>query len=220
MKINVIITGATGMVGKGVLLECLESPEVDSVLAIVRSSTGLKHARLKELIPVDFYNLSGLKSNLKGFQACFFCLGVSALGLNEEQYTKITYQLTLHFARTLLEFNPGMVFNYVSGTGTDSTEKGRSMWARVKGKTENDLMKLPFKDSFMFRPGFIQPTKGLKNTYTMYKILTPIIPLLRKLFPKYVTTLKEIGLAMINVTISGSAKKVLECKDIIRLAKK
>lgn len=220
MKIKAIITGATGMVGEGVLHECLNHPEVESVLVVNRRPCGVKHEKLNEIIHKDFSDLSNIEDQLVGYKACYFCAGVSSVGKKEEEYKHITYDLTVSFAKTLLKINSQMTFCYVSGAGTDSTEKGKIMWARVKGKTENDLLTLDFKDAYMFRAGFIQPTKGLKNTYKMYKILSPIIPALRKLFPKYVTTLKEIGLAMINVTHFGSEKKILECIDIIEMAKK
>ena len=219
MKINAIITGTTGMVGEGVLYECLLHPDVESVLVINRTPCGIKHEKLKEIIHKDFLDLSSIEDQLKGYNACYFCAGISSMGKSEEQYKRITYDLTLNFANTLLRSNPDMTFCYVSGVGTDSTEKGRSMWARVKGKTENDLMKLQFKAAYMFRPGYIQPTKGLKNAYNAYKIFVPFYPILKKLFPKYVTTLREIGLAMINVTLYGSDKKILECRDIVKLSK-
>lgn len=223
MKIKAIITGATGMVGEGVLHECLNHPDVESVLVINRKPCGVTHRKLKEIIHKDFLDMSYIEGQLTGYNACYFCAGVSSVGKKEDEYKRLTYDLTINFAETLIRVNGErsgtMTFCYVSGLGTDSTEKGKIMWARVKGKTENDLMKLPFKDSFAFRPGFIQPIKGLKNTYKTYKILSPVIPILRKLFPKYVTTLKEIGMAMINVTRSGSEKKILECEDIICLAK-
>jgi uncharacterized protein YbjT (DUF2867 family) len=218
MKIKAVITGATGMVGEGVLHECLMYPDVESVLVINRKPCGVKHEKLKEIIHKDFFDLSSIENQLGGYNACYFCAGVSSMGKSEELYKRITYDLTLNFATTLLMSNPDMTFCYVSGVGTDSTEKGRIMWARVKGKTENDLLKLPFKTAFMFRPGFIKPTKGLKNAYKVYKFFTPFYPVFRKLFPKYVVTLKEIGLAMINVTLFGSDKKVLECRDIVKLS--
>jgi uncharacterized protein YbjT (DUF2867 family) len=216
MKINTIITGATGMVGEGVLHECLLHSEVESVLVINRRPCSVKHDKLKEIIHEDFLNLSSVEDQLKGYNACYFCAGVSSIGKKEDEYRRITYDLTMNFAKTLLKLNPDMTFCYVSGSGTDSTEKGRIMWARVKGKTENDLMKLPFKDACMFRPGYIQPTKGLKNSYRIYKVLAPIYPFIKLIFSNYATTLREIGLAMINVTLYSSEKKLLECKDIIR----
>ncbi|MBT8380070.1 MAG: epimerase [Ignavibacteria bacterium] len=216
MKIKAIITGATGMVGEGVLHECLLHPDVEYVLVINRKPCGVKHKKLKEIIHKDFFVLSSIEDQLIGYNACYFCAGVSSLGKKEDEYKRITYDLTMNFANTLVKLIPEMTFCYVSGVGTDSTEKGRSMWARVKGKTENDLMKLPFKDAYMFRPGYIQPTKGLKNTYKAYKIFVPLYPLIKSLFSKYATTLMEIGLAMINVTLYGSDKKVLECRDIVK----
>jgi uncharacterized protein YbjT (DUF2867 family) len=187
---------------------------------INRKPCGVKHEKLIEIINKDFLDLSLIEDRLVGYDACYFCAGVSSVGKKEDEYKRITYDLTLNFAKTLLKLNPGMTFCYVSGVGTDSTEKGRSMWARVKGKTENDLLKLPFKSAFMFRPGYIQPIKGLKNTYKMYKVLAPFYPIIKLLLSKYATTLKELGLAMINVTLYGSDKKILECKDIVKLSKK
>jgi len=220
MKIKAILTGATGMVGEGVLHECLLHPNVESVLVINRKPCGVKHEKLKEIIHKDFFNLSSIEEQLKGYNSCYFCAGVSSVGKKEDEYRSITYDLTLNFANTLVKLNPEMTFCYVSGVGTDSTEKGRSMWARIKGKTENDLLKLPFKAAYMFRPGYIQPTKGLKNTYKAYKIFTPFYPLIKLLFSKFATTLNEIGLAMINVTLYGSEKKVLECRDIGQQSKR
>jgi hypothetical protein len=216
MKIKAIITGTTGMVGEGVLHECLLHPDVESVLVINRKSCGVEHPKLKEVIHKDFSDLSSIEDQLSGYNACYYCAGVSSVGKKEDEYKRITYDLTLSFAKTLIKLNPEMTFCYISGVGTDSTESGRSTWARVKGKTENDLIKLGFKAAYVFRPGYIQPTKGLKNTYKMYKILAPIYPLIKLLFSKYATTLKEIGLAMINVTLYDSEKKVLECKDIVQ----
>ncbi len=218
MKIKTIITGSTGMVGEGVLHECLKHADVESVLVINRNSCGVKHNKLKEIIHKDFFDLSAIENQLSRYNACFFCAGVSSVGKNETEYKRITYDLTLNFAKTLQRLNSGMVFTYVSGVGTDSTEKGKSMWARVKGKTENDLLKMPFKAAYMFRPGYIQPTKGLANTYKIYKVLASLYPVLEKLFPKYVVTLEEVGLAMINVALNGSEKKILECADIRKLA--
>ncbi len=220
MDSNTIILGATGMVGEGVLHECLQHPDVESVLVINRKPCGVKHEKLKEIIHKDFFDLFSIEDQLEGYNACYFCAGVSSVGKKEDEYKRITYDLTIQVAKTLLKLNPDMTFCYISGVGTDSTEKGRSMWARVKGKTENDLLKLPFKAAYMFRPGYIQPTKGLKNTYNMYKVAAPFYPLWKTFFPKYVTTLGEIGLAMINVTLYGSSKKILECRDIVQQSKK
>jgi uncharacterized protein YbjT (DUF2867 family) len=220
MKIKAIITGATGMVGEGVLHECLLHPDVESVLVINRKPCGVKHEKLKEIIHKDFLELSSIENQLKGYNACYFCAGVSSVGKKEDEYKRITYDLTLNFAKTLLKVNNSMTFCYVSGVGTDSTEKGRSIWARVKGKTENDLLNLSFKAAYMFRPGYIQPTKGLRNTYKMYKVLAPFYPIIKLLLSKYATTLKELGLAMINVALYGSDKKILECREIVNLSKK
>ncbi len=220
MKINTIILGATGMVGEGVLHECLKHPQVKSVLVINRRPCGIEHEKLTEIIHQDFQDFSLIENQLVGYNACYFCMGVSSLGMKEDKYRRITYDLTIQVAETLVKLNPPMTFCYVSGVGTDNTEKGRTMWARVKGKTENDLLKLPFKAAYMFRPGYIQPTKGLKNSYTIYKVLSPFYPLWKILFPKYVCTLEEVGLAMITVVLSGSDLKVLECKDIRFLGQK
>ncbi len=220
MKIRAIITGATGMVGEGVLHECLLHPEVESVLSISRRTCGMRHAKLKEVLHQDFSDLSGLEQELTGYNAGFFCMGVSSVGMSEEKYRHLTYDLTMALARTLSKVNPGMTICYVSGMGTDSSEKGRVMWARVKGKTENDLMQLPFRSAYMFRPGFIRPTKGLTNTHAFYRVLGPLFPLAKALFPGAVLTLKEIGLAMINSMGSGPEKRILEVADIEALARK
>jgi uncharacterized protein YbjT (DUF2867 family) len=221
MKIKAIITGSTGMVGKGVLLECLESPEVESVLVLNRRPVRLKHERLKELIHADFLDLSAIRKDLEGYNACFFCLGVSSAGMPEEKYRTITYDLTLNFARTVLELNPGMDFVYVSGEGTDSNEKSRMAWARIKGKTENDLLAMPFRSVYMFRPGFIQPMKGIKSRTRLYRILyiifTPLYYLLKP-FPKLVTNTEKVGRAMIRVVRDGYEKRVLGNSDINRLS--
>ena len=219
MKIKVIITGATGMVGEGVLHECLIHPEVESVLVVNRKPCGVQHNKLKEIIHKDFFDLSRIEEQLAGYNACYFCAGVSSVGKKEDEYKRITYNLTMNFANTLLKQNPEMTFCYVSGVGTDSTEKGRSMWGRIKGKTENDLIKLPFKAAYMFRPGYIQPIKGLKNSYKAYKILAPFYPVWNIFFPKYVITLEELGLAMINVVVKGYENNILECQDIRVIAK-
>jgi uncharacterized protein YbjT (DUF2867 family) len=220
MKLNVIITGATGMVGKGVLLECLDSPEVDSILIINRSPVDIKHPKLKEIIHKDFFDLSAIRDHLKGYTSCFFCLGVSSAGMSEEDYRRMTYDLTLGFARELLSLNPDMTFCYISGAGTDSTEKGRMMWARVKGKTENDLLSLGFKSAYMFRPGFIQPLKGIRSKtplyHAIYVLLGVFYPLLKKL-PKYVTNTVTLGRAMIRVGAGGYDRRVLESIDINKL---
>jgi len=217
MKLKVIITGSTGMVGKGVLLECLDSPEVEHVLVVNRSSVGITHPKLKEIIHKDFFDWSAIRDQLNGYTACYFCLGVSSVGMNEVDYRRMTYELTLGFAREVLALNHEMTFCYVSGAGTDSTENGRLMWARVKGKTENDLLALGFKDAYMFRPGFIQPMRGIKSKTAMYQgiynIISPFYGLLRRL-PKYVTNTVTLGKAMIGVALKEYERKVLESMDI------
>jgi hypothetical protein len=219
MRIKAVITGTTGMVGEGVLKECLIHPDIENVLVINRNSCGVIHPKLSEIIHNDFLDLSQISEKLKGFNACFFCLGISSVGIKEDDYFRITYTLTMHMAEILLQNNPDMTFCYISGAATDSTENGRLNWARVKGKTENDLMKLPFKKVFAFRPGFLLPSKGSKNIHGYYIIFRFLYPVFRLLLPKYVSTLKELGLAMINSVIKGYEKPVLEVKDIIELAK-
>lgn len=218
-KIRAIITGATGMVGEGVLHECLLHPAVEAVLVINRKPCGVVHPKLREIIHQDFFHMDVLADELKGYNACFFCLGVSSVGMKEEAYYHMTHTLTLHLAGILAHASPDLCFCYVSGAGTDSSEKGRSMWARVKGKTENDLMKLPFKQVVTFRPGFIRPTKGLKYANPLYKYINWLYPIGRALYPGGFCTLKEIGLAMIHVAQTGPGRKVLEGKDIIAMAK-
>ncbi|AOP33783.1 epimerase [Leptospira tipperaryensis] len=220
MKIKAIITGATGMVGEGVLHECLEDKNVESVLVIHRKPGGFTHPKLKEIVLNDFFDLSSIEPQLKGYNACFFCLGISSIGLNEEQYHKISHDLTLHFAKTLQKQSPEATFCYVSGAGTDSSEKGKVMWARVKGKTENDLLQIGFKAAFNFRPGYMHPTPGLKNTLPYYKYFTWAYPALRRFFPKQVTTLAELGKAMLAVAQKGYGKNTIEVPDIVVLAKR
>lgn len=219
MKINAIIFGATGMVGEGVLHVTLNHPDVQSVLVIGRKTCDVKHPKLKELLHNDFFNFSTIEEHLKGFNACFLCLGVSSVGMNEKDYRRITYDLTMQAATTLSRLNPDMTFCYVSGAGTDSTEKSRSMWARVKGKTENDLMKLPFKAVYLFRPGYIKPIKGLRHAFAISKAAGLLYPVWKILFPKYVCTLEDLGLAMIHASGRGYPKHVLENPDISGLAK-
>lgn len=212
---KVIITGATGMVGEGVLLECLDNYAVKKVLMINRKASTIKHPKLKELIVLDFMQLSRYTEILQGYDACFYCAGVSSVGMNEIKYTYVTYDTTLAFARTLSEINPNMVFNFVTGSHTDTSENGKVMWARVKGKTENDLMKLPFRGQYNFRPGFMKPFKEQKNVKTIFKIIIPLFPLL---FPKKSLTLKDVGQAMINTVKEGYSKQILEIEDIKVLA--
>lgn len=220
MKIKAIITGTTGMVGEGVLNECLAHPDVEKILVINRKSCGVTHPKLTEIIHSDFFNLEPVAGQLRDYNACFFCLGVSSVGLNEKDYYSLTYTLTMNFADLLARQNPGMTFCYISGAGTDSTEKGRMSWARVKGKTENDLMKLPFKKVYACRPGFMLPAKGAKNVPGFYAVFRFLYPALQPLFPKFVSTLSEVGLAMINSVIYGYEKPVLEVSDLILLSKR
>ncbi len=217
--IRVIITGTTGMVGEGVLHMCLNNPAVDAVLIINRKASGITHPKLKEVIHSDFYDLSPIESQLTGYNACFFCLGISSVGIGKEDYYKVTYTLTMHVAETLSRLNEGMTFTYVSGAGTDSTEQGRSNWARVKGKTENDLMKLPFAHCYAFRPGFIKPIPGLKRTHSFYKYINWLFPVGRAITPGNFCTMQELGLAMIHVVQRGYNTSVIEGRDIIALAR-
>jgi len=216
---KVIVTGVTGMVGEGVMHICLGDDRISEVLVLTRKSVGITHPKLKEVVHPDFYNLAPVEDKLKGYDACFFCLGVSSVGMKEPDYFKVTHTLTLHVATTLVKYNTGMTFIYVSGAGTDSTEKGRSMWARVKGKTENDLMKLPFKNVFAFRPGFIKPIPGLKHTHSFYKYILWMFPIGRALYTKGFCTMQELALAMIRCAEKGYEKKVVEGGDIIVLGK-
>jgi uncharacterized protein YbjT (DUF2867 family) len=218
MKIKIIIFGATGMVGEGVLHEALKHPDVESILVIGRRSCNVKHEKLKELLHKDFFDYSTIREHLRGFNACFFCLGVSSVGMNEQDYSRITYDLTMQAATTLTKLNPEMTFCYVSGTGTDSTEQGKMMWARVKGRTENHLTRLPFKAVYLFRPGLMKPTKGQKNVKPLFKVLGSLYPLWKVLSPKNVCTLEEVGIAMIQAVRIGYAKQILENKDIAQLA--
>jgi uncharacterized protein YbjT (DUF2867 family) len=217
-KVRAIVTGATGMVGEGVLHECLKSERVEKVLVVGRRSCGVTHSKLTEIILTDFFDLSAVENDFKGWNACFFCLGVSSVGLPEAEYKRLTYDLTMNFAETLVKNNSGMTFCYVSGSGTDSTEKGRLAWARVKGKTENDLMKLPFKRVFAFRIGILKPEKEFKNTLKLYKYFGWLYPLVRAVSNRYATTLSEVGAAMINAAAKGGEKQVLEVEDIIKLS--
>ena len=216
--IRAIITGTTGMVGEGVMHECLQHPDVEAVLIINRKPSGYTHPKLKEIVHADFFDLSAIADQLSGYNACYFCLGISSIGISKEDYTKTTYTLTMHVAQTLAGLNEGMSFCYISGAGTDSKEKGTG-WASVKGKTENDLMKLPFKQVFAFRPGFIKPIKGLTKTHKFYKYILWVFPIGRALYPSGFCTLQELALAMIKVVKDGYPEKVLEGKDIIALAK-
>ncbi|MCX6223837.1 MAG: epimerase [Bacteroidia bacterium] len=218
-NLKVIITGSTGMVGEGVLLECLDNPNVESILVINRKTCGVTHPKLTEVLHPDFFDISPLTELITGYDACFFCLGVSSVGMKEPEYFRLTYTLTMNFAAMLAGLNPGMTFCYVSGAGTDSTEKGRMMWGRIKGKTENDLMKLPFKQAFNFRLAFPIPTKGMKHIHAWFSYMGWLMPVLRILFPNMICSLQDLGRAMINSAINGYPKGVLEVKDIKQLAR-
>jgi hypothetical protein len=218
-KIRAIITGSTGMVGEGVLHVCLQQSEVEAILVINRKPCGITHSKLKEIIHTDFYNISAIENQLAGYNACFFCLGISSIGMKEPEYFKVTYTLTMHVAETLSRLNRDMTFCYISGAGTDSTEKGRSMWARVKGKTENDLMKLPFKAVYAVRPGFIRAIKGLEHTNPYYKYIGWLFPIGRSLYTKGFCTMEELALTMIYLAQHGYTKKVVEGNDVISLAR-
>ena len=215
---KVILFGATGMVGQGVLRECLLDAGVESVLAVGRSPTGRQHAKLREIVHDNFIDYSAIEPQLAGYDACFFCLGVSSVGMNEARYRQLTYDITLAAAKTLARLNPGMVFIYVTGRGTDSTEKGNLMWARVKGKTENDLLKLPFKAAYMFRPAGIQPLHGVRSktawVQAIYVGTAPLLTLLNRVAPKFMTTSEQVGRAMIKVARDGFPRPVLESEDI------
>jgi uncharacterized protein YbjT (DUF2867 family) len=221
LGMKVILFGATGMVGQGCLRECLLDADVETVLAVGRSPTGVQNAKLREIVHDNFLDFSAIESQLAGYDACFFCLGVSSVGMSEERYRHLTYDLTLAAATTLSKLNPGMVFVYVTGQGTDSTEQGRLMWARIKGKTENDLLKLPFKAAYMFRPAGIQPLHGVKSrtawVQAIYVVASPLLTWLNRVAPKYMTTTEQVGRAMIKVARDGYPKPVLESEDINRV---
>ena len=218
---KVVLFGASGMVGQGVLRECLLDGDVETVLSVGRRPLDQRHPKLKEIVRDDLIDLSPIASELAGYDACFFCLGVSSVGMSEQDYRRITYDLTLAVAKTLARLNSGMVFVYVTGAGTDSSERGRRMWARVKGKTENDLQKLPFKAAYMFRPAGIQPLHGIRSRTAWYQaayvVTAPLLSLLTRIAPKYMTTTEQMGRAMIAVARSGYPRPVLESEDINRL---
>lgn len=207
------------MVGEGVLRVCLNDPRVEKVLVLNRRSVGFNHPKLEEILHLDFLNITPIGNLLEGYDACFFCAGVSSLGMPDEEYYRVTYILTMHVAETLAKSNPGMTFIYVSGQGTDSSEKGRIRWARVKGKTENDLMKLPFKQVYAYRPGFMKPFKGSNHVNPYYKYINWFFPIGKKLMPQGFNTLEEVGLSMIQITLHGSDHVIIEGKEISRLAK-
>ena len=216
---KVIITGATGLVGEGVMLVCLEHPEVTEVLCIARKPLDRKHNKLKELILKDFAAIKDHSDLLKRYDACFFCAGVSVVGENEESFTKKTFGFVVPFAEALLHIKPAMTFIYVSGNRTDSTEQGKVMWARVKGRTENALMKLPFKAVYNFRPGFMKPVKGQHNVRFIYRVFEALYPLWLALIPQWACTMREVGQAMINCVSKGYKQPILEVNDIRQQAK-
>ena len=220
---RVILFGATGMVGQGVLRECLLAPEVESVLSVGRSSTGQQHPKLREVVHADLNGLTPIQDHLQGYDACFFCLGVSSAGMSEEDYRRVTYDLTIAVAHTLARLNPGMTFIYVSGAGTDSTEHGRSMWARVKGQTENALLRVGFKAAYMFRPGIIRPLHGIRSKTrryrVLYAVLSPFVLVLAGVAPNSITTTEKMGRAMIHAAKSGAPKVLLGTRDINELAR-
>lgn len=218
MAIKLIVTGSTGMVGEGVMMECLANSQVSDVLTISRKPSGHLHPKLTEIIHNDFHDLSAIEDRLKGYDACLFCLGVSSVGMNEADYTKVTYDLTMHVAQTLARHNPDMIFEYISGAGTDSSEQGRVMWARVKGKTENDLAKL-FKQSYAVRPGIMKPTKGQKHVLPAYKYFGWLYPIVSAVWSNATCTIQDLAKAMINAAVKGYERKIIEVKDIHKLSK-
>lgn len=219
---KVILFGSTGMIGLGVLSECLKDQLVESVLVLNRQTCGVTHPKLTEIIQLNFFDLSPVSTKLAGYDACFFCLGVSSFGMNEPEYNQITYELTIKVATVLLSLNKDLSFCYVSGASTDSTEKGKVMWARVKGKTENELLSMPFRDAYMFRPGYIQPMQGVKSKTRlyrmMYSIFKPLYFIFRN-FESFVTDSETLGKAMIIVSSKGYEKKILESADINAVVK-
>lgn len=215
---RVIITGTTGMIGEGVLIECLAHPSITEVLSVSRKPTGKQHPKLKEYVVPDFLSLSEDDEMLKGYDACFYCAGISAVGKTAEEYTMVTYDTTMHFAK-VLNPNPNFSFIYVSGGGTDDTEKGRMMWARVKGKTENDLAKLPFKQAFGFRIGFVKPAIGQQHILKYYKYIAWLFPVIKNLLPNMYNTMKEVTQAMIHVAQHGYERNVIYVKDIHKMSK-
>lgn len=216
-KVRVIITGATGMVGEGVLLECLESAEVEHVLVVGRRPYGVAHPKLEECVVQDFNDLGAVEEQLKGYDACFYCAGVSSAGMNEADYTRIAYDTVIHFAEVLARLNPNMIFDHVTGAHTDGTEKGRVMWARVKGRAENALTHMPFAEVYNFRPGLMIPTPGQRSIKTLYRVLLVFLPIFRLFLPAL--TLHQVGRAMIHTVTKGCDKRVLEVDDIAALAK-
>jgi uncharacterized protein YbjT (DUF2867 family) len=219
---NVIIFGASGMVGAGALRECLADPRIGRVLNVGRSAAGESHPKLRELVHADLYDYSSIEADLRGYDACFFCLGVSSAGMTEAAYRRVTFDLTLAAAKTLVRLNPAMTFLYVSGASTDGTGAGRTMWARVKGQTENALLALPFKANYMLRPAIIMPLHGIRSKTKSYRliygVLGPLLPALRALFPNHITTTEQLGRVMLRLAEVGYAKRVLEVRDIAAVA--
>jgi len=221
--VKVLIFGATGMVGQGVLRECLRAGDVELVQTVGRTPTGQRHARLRELVHAEIANLAGREEELSGFDACFFCVGATSSGVGEAAYTRVTYDLTLAAANLLAPLNPGMVFVYVSGAGADSSETSKTMWERVRGKTENALLRLPFRGVYIFRPGMIQPLDGIRSKTVAYRIfyslIKPLLPLLKAALPRQVLSTREVGQAMLAVVRSGAPRRVLESADIGAVAR-
>jgi len=217
--IKVIITGSTGMVGEGVLHECLNDPRVASITLLNRRSAGVVHPKVKEVLVTDLFALTGDEEDLRGADACFYCLGVTSVGKSETEYTRLTHELTLKIAEPLLRLNPGMTFIYISAKGADNSEKGKTMWARVKGRTENDLMRMEFFHYYVFRPFLLTPTKGLHNTHSFYYYISWLFPLARKIYPAGFCTLKELALAMIGVSYQGYASRVITPVDMVKLSR-
>lgn len=217
---KVLIFGATGMVGQGVLRECLLDKDIERVVTVGRNATGEKSPKLTELVHKDLFNLTSIETELAGFDACFFCLGVSSFRMSEADYTHLTYDLTTAVGQTLSRLNPDMTFSYVTGAGTDTSERGRSMWARVKGRTENALLRMPFKAAYMYRPGMIQPMDGIRSKTAVYQmaisLLRPVFPVMRRAFPNTITTTSQLGRAMIAVAQERGPSRVLETRDIAR----
>jgi uncharacterized protein YbjT (DUF2867 family) len=222
--VKVLLFGGSGMVGQGVLRECLRDPGVDAVVSVVRRATGQIDPKLREVVHENLFEIGPIAPDLAGFDACFFCLGVTSAGMTEADYRRVTFDLTLGIARALAAKNPAMTFVYVSGAGTDSSGRGRLMWARVKGETENALLRLPFKAAFMFRPAAIQPLHGIRSRTGLYQAIyvatRPLLPLLRRWFPRYVTTTEEVGLAMLDVARHGAPAPIVENADINDLARR
>ena len=221
---NVLIFGATGMVGQGVLRECLQAADVQQVLTVGRTPTGQQHPKLRELVHAEMWRYDSLEADLVNLDACFFCIGVTSSGMGEKDYTHLTYDMALAAAGTLSRLNPGMVFVYVSGAGADSSGTSKIMWERVRGKTENALLALPFRGVYIFRPGMIQPLDGIQSKTAAYRIFysltKPLLPLLRAALPKYVLSTREMGQAMLAVVRGGARKRVLESADISELGRK